>query len=116
MPEEVNIKQLIKDYIQVDDQVSELNKELKDLRKGRTAAEDKIKDYMLDNNIEKVNMGVGTLKISKNKANKKLNRKIIQEILLDSLEEEKADKIMDDLFNNEDADEITKLERSKKRN
>ena len=110
-----NIKQLIKDYIKIDDQLSIINKESKEIRKAKTDLEDSIKDFMVENNIAKVDIGSGCLRISKTKSHKKINKKIILEVLLDTLEENKATEIIDELFNEDDLDEITKLERSKKK-
>lgn len=107
------IKQMIKNYITIDDQLSQLNKEVKEIRKSKTDLESQIKNYMLDNSIAKVDIGSGTLRISKSKPHKRVNKKIIMDALLDVLDIEKANNIIEDIFNEEDLDEVTKLERSK---
>lgn len=113
----IDIKQLIKNYIKIDDQLSTINKQTKEIRKAKSELEDEIKEYMLINSISKVDIGSGSLRISKTKPYKKINKKIIMEILLDSLEDHnKANNIIEEIFNEEDINEVTKLERSKKRN
>lgn len=118
MDTETDIKQLIKDYIKIDDKISILNKETKDIRKSRNELEERIKQYMIDNSIAKVDLGItsGSLRISKIKPQKKINKKLILDVLLDAVDEHKASEIIDDLFNDDETDEITKLERNKKRN
>lgn len=108
------IKKMIKQYLAIDDELSELNKHTKEVRKAKTDLEDNIKTFMLENSIAKVDIGAGTLRISKSKAHKKLNKKTILEALLSSLEEEKAHDIIEGIFNDDDEEEVTKLERSKK--
>ena len=108
------IKKMIKQYIAIDDELSELNRQVKDVRKSRTELEENIKLYMLENQIAKVDIGAGFLRISKTKTHKKINKKSILDILLDHLEESKAHDIAEGIFNDEDQEEITKLERGKK--
>lgn len=112
---DTDIKQLIKDYIKIDDKISILNKETKDIRKSRNELEERIKQYMIDNSIAKVDLGTtsGSLRISKIKPQKKINKKLILDVLLYAVDEHKASKIIDDLFNDDETDEITKLERKK---
>lgn len=114
---EEDIKQLIKEYIKIDDQISAINKEAKEIRKSKTELEDKIKEYMLCHSISKVDIGSGNIRISKTKPYKKINKKTILDVLLDSIEDhDKVNTIIDDIFNEEDVEHITKLERSKKKN
>ncbi len=109
------IKTLIKEYIFVDDEISAVSKQVKEIRKKKTDLEEKIKQYMLDNLISAVDIGSGSLRISKTKPTKKINKKIILETLLESLDEDKAHDIIEGLFKeDENEEEIVKLERSKK--
>lgn len=108
------IKKMIKQYITIDDELSELNKQIKDVRKAKTDLEENIKVFMLENAIAKVDIGAGTLRISKSKPHKRLNKKTILDALLGSLEEDKAHDIIEGIFNDDDEEEVTKLERSKK--
>lgn len=112
-----DIKEMIKTYIKIDDQLASINKQTKEIRKSRSDLEDEIKEYMLINAISKVDIGSGSLRISKTKPHKKINKKLIMDVLLNSLEDhDQANVIIEDIFNEEDVDEVTKLERSKKKN
>ncbi len=106
---------MIKNYIKLDDELSELTKQTTEMRKARTAMEENIKDYMLNNSIAKVEIGSGFLKISKSKPSKKINKKIIMNVLLDSLpDHDQANEIIEEIFKDENSEEITKLERTRK--
>lgn len=117
MNEQMDIKQMIKNYIKLDDELSAVSKQATEMRKARTAMEEDIKEYMLNNSIAKVDIGSGSLRISKSKPSKKINKKMIMNVLLESLpDHDKANEIIEEIFNEEDLEEITKLERSKKKN
>ena len=110
------IKSIIKEFVRIDDEISLVNKQVKDIRKKRGELEDSIKDYMIENSISKVDIGNGALKISKSKAAKKVNKQIILSTLLENLDHEKADAIINHLFTeDEDAEEIVKLQRTGKK-
>lgn len=112
-----DIKQLIKNYLTVDDELIEINKQVKDLRKNKNALEENIKTYMIDNSIAKVDIGSGTLRISKSKPAKKINKKNVMDVLKEHVEE-KAESILEDIFsenNADDSEEIFKLERTRKK-
>lgn len=114
----MDIKVMIVNYFKLDDEISVVSKQATELRKARTALEEDIKEYMLNNSISKVDFGSGSLRISKSKPNKKINKKIIMNVLLDSMDDhDKANEIIEEIFKEEeDTEEITKLERSKKKN
>lgn len=117
MSEQLDIKKTIQNYTSLDDELSALTKQASEMRKAKAALEDDIKEYMLNNSIAKVDLGSGSLRISKSKPSKKINKKIIMNILLESLpDHDKANEIIEEIFNEEDVEEITKLERSKKKN
>ena len=109
----VDIKRIIKEYISLDDQISEINKQTKEIRKNKSDLEKTIKQYMIDNEHSKLDLGDsnGHLKISKSKQQKKINKKSIISALLEILEHEKVDKIVDHIFDGDDEDEVVKLER-----
>jgi len=110
-----DIKALIKEFVRIDDEIALVNKQVKDVRKKRSDLENSIKNYMIENSISKVDIGDGALKISKTKAAKRLNKQIILSTLLDNLDHEKADKIIEVLFDNEEGEEIVKLQRTGKK-
>jgi seryl-tRNA synthetase len=106
------IKSDIKEFIRLDDEMSGLSKHLRDLRKLRNTVEERIKDHMLTNNISNFDTSSGDLKLSKIKPKKSVTRKTIIDILTLSLNEKEADKIINNIYcEDEDIDEVTKLER-----
>ena len=110
----IDIRKIITEYIKKDDMISDLNKEIREIRKEKKNDEDIIKQYMLDNSIAKVDLGNGSLRVSNITVPKRVNKKIIMNVLLESLQEEKAHEIITELFENEESEQITKLERSRK--
>lgn len=111
-----DIKQVIKEYISLDDKMTELNKDIKEYRKSKNVLEENIKNYMIENGIAKVDLGSGSLRISKSKPVKKINKKVVLEVLKEHVEEQ-AETILDDIFkdSSEESEEIVKLERTKKK-
>lgn len=118
MSDEQEIKQIIREYIKVDDDLATLNKQAKLLRQTKKDMEEQIKEYMLSNELGNVDLNAaGTLKLSKTKLSKKINKKIVLDVLINSLSDhDKVNEIYEELFNEDSLDEITKLERSKKKN
>lgn len=106
----IDLKQIIKDYISLDDKLSELNKQVKEIRTNKVNLENIIKQHMIDGGIAELNTKNGSIKVSKSKVSKKLNKKVISELLSEMLEEEQANNILETLFDDKDLDEITKLE------
>lgn len=109
-----DIKTLIRSFIKIDDEISTVNKQVKELRVTKVSLESQIKDYMIENDIAKVDIGSGNLRITKSKPSKKINKKTIMDVLLDCIEEEKASSIIEELYKDDGGEEVTKLERSKK--
>jgi len=105
-----DLKQVIKDYIAFDDQLTELNKQVKEIRTSKVNFENIIKQHMIDGGIAQLNTKNGSIKVSKSKVTKKLNKKVISELLSEMLDEEKANTILETLFDDTDLDEVTKLE------
>ena len=113
-----DIKQTIKKYVSVDDEIIELNKEVKERRKTKNLLEEHIKEYMVTNGIAKVDLGSGALRLSKVKQTKKINKKIVLDVLKEHIDDTKADTIADDIFSetpDPDAEEQVKVERTKKK-
>jgi hypothetical protein len=111
-----DIKGIVKEFVRIDDEITLVNKQVKDIRKKRSELEHSIKEYMIENSISKVDIGNGALKISKSKAAKKVNKQIILSTLLENLDHEKADAIINHLFTEDtDAEEIVKLQRTGKK-
>jgi len=113
------IKRTVKEYIKIDDNIKDMNTVLKDLRKKKSEYEDTIMNYMLSEKLGKVDIGSGMLRISKSKPKKPVNKKIVLDVLVEHLNggHDVANKITEEIFNNDEAEEVTKLERkSNKKN
>lgn len=111
---EEDIKATIKEYIKVSDDIDAVNKDSKVLRERKKSLESSIQEYMITNSVSKVSLGnSGSLRVSTTKVQKKLGRSSVFEILLENLEEDKSEKIIKELFDEEEHT-VTKLERKKK--
>lgn len=112
-----DIKTLIKNFIEKDDSIAEINKNVKELRKEKSILEENIKTYMIAEGIAKIDISGTTIRISKSKPAKKINKKIVMEVLENHVESQKVETIVDDIFNveEENVEEVFKLERSKKK-
>ena len=110
------IKNLIQEYIAVDNELSENNKHTKNLRQQRNDIEDNIKIYMESNNLTTINTGNELIKMKKTKSVKSsVTKKMCIETLLEFIENHsKVDAIMGKMFDEEQAEETTKILRSKK--
>ena len=110
-PNDTNyIKQIIKDYILVNEELTNINKQVKDIRMNKVNLENIIKQHMIDNNVAQYDYKTGIFKVSKSKVAKKLNKKVITDALIEKLEEDTANDILDTLFDESELEEVTKLE------
>ena len=86
----MDIKHNIKNFILVHNKLTELGKEMKDLRAKKKLFGDFITDYMLKNSENSENptleIGESTFKVKKCKASKKFNKNIVKDILEDKLD------------------------------
>jgi hypothetical protein len=107
----VEIKQMIKDYMKISNELDEFNKETKNLRNQKKMLEDTIQNYMINQNIGRIDVpGNGVLKVKKTKTPLKLGKRQILECLLLLVEEEKSELIIDQLFDGDSEIEKTSLE------
>ena len=108
------IKEHIRKYISISEELDSYNKLTKDLRAEKKKCEDVIREHMLDNGHDIIDLKVnGKLKITRNKINKKLGKKDVLEALLEHLKsEEQSEKLVDLMFP-EDEKEVVKLQHKK---
>lgn len=108
------IKKVIAEYIQVDDEINEINKKVKEIRTKKKNLEETIKSYMETEGISKVELPTGSLKISKSTTQKKVGKQEMVPILIDlDISDTTVNKIVEELFE-EESEEKTKVVRSKK--
>lgn len=106
----IDIKQIIKDFIAADEALTEINKQVKEIRTTKNNFENIIKQHMINTGHSQYNTKKGSIKVSKSKVAKKLNKKVITDVLIDTLEEQQANGIIETLFDDADLEEVTKLE------
>lgn len=103
------------EYIRLDKELSKLNKQSKDIRQQKKLLEQSITSYMIEHNesedpsiLPEIELAGVCLSLKKFKPKKKINQGIIKEILNTSTSEEpeNVDKILDELFNNEEEEDI----------
>ena len=112
---EIDIKKIITEYVDIDDDIAEINKSVKELRIKKKNLEDTIKDYMENNDISKVELPVGSIKISKSTSQKKISKKDILPVLIDNdIDDAKVNDIVTELFDNSEEEEKSKIVRVKK--
>jgi len=112
------VNKIIKEYIKIDDQLKEINNSTKELKKTKSDHENTIKEYMINNGIGKIELGTsGVLRIAKSKQKKPVNKKIVLEVLVDTLNGDHvtANKKTEEIFNEDGLEENSKLERKNKK-
>jgi hypothetical protein len=111
------IKELVQEYIAIDNELGEHNKRVKEIRQRRNDIEDRLKTYMEDNNLNTINTGNEVIKMKKTKAAKNsVTKKVCIETLLQYIDNhDTVDNIVQNMFESEEqAEETTKILRSKK--
>lgn len=110
-------KQMVTEYIEICDQLTENNKKLKGIKDQKKDLEENIKQYMLDAELFNLDLNqAGSLSITTKKVIKKVGKQDVHDILLETIEtEEVRDTIINKVFPEHDQEEVTKLQRKKGR-
>lgn len=111
------VKGLVQEYIILDNELSEHNKQVKELRQRRNDIEDRLKTYMDENNLTTINTGQEVIKMKKSKSVKNsVSKKVCIETLLSYIDNHSTvDNIVQNMFEGEEAaEETTKILRVKK--
>ncbi len=108
-------KERVKRWLHVDQQISELEKQIKDLKKVRNKElEPEITLFMTKHNVTDLNTDNGKLRCQERKTKKGLNKNNIRENLSKYLtEQEKLDQAMNDLWTNREIKVSYKLQKIK---
>ena len=108
-------KEKVQHWLQVDKQISEIEKTLRELKKVRNKElEPEITNFMTKHNVTNLNTENGMLKCQERKTKKGLNKNNIRENLSKYLtEEEKLNECMDDLWKNRPITITYKLQKVK---
>jgi hypothetical protein len=108
----VGLKSDIKEYLELDDEINKLNKELKVLKLGKKEIEMKILEYMKITKTDQINLGKGKLKLVKSKTYEVLKKDYIVSQLSEKLDKSKAEDIADQLIKNRKTNEVSKIQRN----
>jgi hypothetical protein len=108
----VGLKSDIKEYLELDDEINKLNKELKVLKLEKKEIEMKILEYMKITKTDQINLGKGKLKLVKSKTYEVLKKDYIVSQLSEKLDKSKAEDIADQLIKNRKTNEVSKIQRN----
>ena len=108
-------KERVKRWLNVDQQMCELEKQIKELKKVRNKElEPEITMFMTKHNVSDLNTDNGKLRCQERKTKKGLNKNNIRENLSKYLtEDEKLEQAMDDLWKNREVKITYKLQKVK---
>ncbi len=114
-----NITQIVKSYLNLNEQLSELSEQMKELKKEKLQYEDLIKNFMVENDYTEFKLGKNlTFKLQVTKKNtKKVNREIIKTTLeQNGLGGYTIDNVLDALYTPkpQDEQEVMRIKVSKK--
>ena len=106
----------VKEWLEIDEQVNELNNQIKELKKKKNKLlEPKITGFMRSYNISDLNTEQGKLRCNQRNTRKPLSKSLIQESLLEIMkEQEKVDDAMDIMLNKREIVTTFKLSKVKK--
>jgi hypothetical protein len=108
----VGLKSDIKEYLELDDEINKINKELKVLKLEKKEIEMKILEYMKITKTDQINLGKGKLKLVKSKTYEVLKKDYIVSQLSEKLDKSKAEDIADQLIKNRKTNEVSKIQRN----
>ena len=108
------IRNKIKNYVEIDDNITEINKGISTLRKSKKSIGDEIKDYMKSNGLSDLEVGTEKFTLKEVVRNKSITKKAFINGLLGVLDKEKVNEITEVMFNEDPEEEkIVSLERKK---
>lgn len=106
----------VKEWLEIDEQVNELNNQIKELKKKKNKLlEPKITGFMRSYNISDLNTEQGKLRCNQRNTRKPLSQSLIQESLLEIMkEQDKVDDALDIMLNKRETVTTYKLSKVKK--
>jgi len=109
-------KSNVKEWLDIDEEVNELNTQIKELKKKKNKLlEPKITGFMRSYNISDLNTEQGKLRCNQRNTKKALSKTLIQESLMEIMkEQEKVDNAMDIMLNKQETVTTYKLSKVKK--
>ena len=113
MTDNAKFEELVKSYVELDDQIKQASKDIKTLKDKKKELDCTITDYMKLNSIEQVNITGGKLKVYVSKVKSPINKEHIFDVLSTKLDEKKAVDITDYIMENRQTEEKEVLKRTK---
>ena len=112
-----SFKDLVKQYVQLNDEVTTAAKSLAESRKRLKEMEAAVITYMTNNNIEQCNLKDGCLVLKQNKTQAPLNKDLLVETMQDELGPQKAEDLLAKVNERREASSNTRssLKRTKNR-
>jgi glutamyl-tRNA reductase len=103
-------KENIRHFFNIESEMKELADKIKDLRESRAHYEEKIIEKMKQSGITELNIpGVARICLGTAKQTKPINKKDIQSVLAKDVGAERADKLIEDLWNSREVQEVDKI-------
>lgn len=116
--EEGTIEYHVKHFMLLDDEISKMNIALRELRLKKTVHSDEITKYMIEHNQVSLETSSSFIRVSSKKKPRKVNKEVVTLVLNETLGNDNnstTEKIIDNLYNNDDdGEEIRKITRTKK--
>lgn len=104
--ENSNLVDKVKEWLQVDAEITALSNSLKEKKKEKKQMTDMLMETMKTNEIEVVNLNDGTIELKKNKVKSPLNKKnllvCLTEYFGDSSESTRVNELVQHILNNRD--------------
>lgn len=111
----IKFKHNIKNWLDIDSKILELQSEIKQLRKAKKELEPTLTLFMIHNNITDINTDNGKLKCSEKITRSGLTSKHIRENLSKVLQNEQiTEKAMEQILNNREIKKSYQIKKSKK--
>lgn len=105
------LKDSVKKYITMDDEIRIINKDIKILKEKRKNMEEEILNYMKENKVDQIKLGSGKLQLVTSKVYSTMKKEIIFETLIQKVGESKAEEITDSIIKNRKMNEVIKIKR-----
>lgn len=108
---EDEFKAVIKNYIEQNKIVKAKTKEIQVLKKNKLELENSIKEYMIQQEIPQVNVGITSITLSTKKKSKPVNKDFLIEKLSEKLQDSiKSVELIEYVFSNKDYEDVQVLQ------
>lgn len=109
------IKELLKEYIDLTKTIDKVNTDLKTAKKRREKLEEVLHVYMASNEINRINVPEMSFQIYKSKTAKPINRNFIETKLAEVVGSDQAATLVEHLYTNREYNEKEIVKKTKKK-